>query len=331
MADRIVITGGGGVVGGAAARALVDEDCAVTSLQRGAISESLRSLGVGEVRADITAGVDELIAAFRGADAVVHAAARVDIVGPWEEYERINIVGTAAVIEAARAAGVGRLVMVSSPSVAHAGRALVGAPAGQADPQAARGHYARSKAAAELLALQANTDDFAVVVVRPHLVWGPGDSQLTERIIDRARSGRLVTIGSGAALIDTTYIDNAGEAIAAAVRRADDPAVRGRAFVISNGEPRTVVEMITRIARAGGAGGPSREVPYAVAKAGGRVVEEWWERTGREGEPPVTSFLAEQLATAHWFDQRDVRAALRWSPRVSIDEGFARLSAYYDG
>ncbi len=331
MPERIVITGGGGVVGGAVARVLVREGCDVVSLQRGTISDALRSMGVSELRADITGDVDDLTAAFRGADAVVHAAARVDIVGPWEEYERINIAGTAAVVDAARAAGVGRLVMVSSPSVAHAGRALVGAPAGAADPTAARGHYARSKAAAELLALDANSDDMAVVVVRPHLVWGPGDSQLTERIIDRARSGRLVTIGSGAALIDTTYIDNAGDAIAAAAHRAAVPSVRGRAFVVSNGEPRTVLEMLTRIARAGGAAGPSREVPYAVARAGGRVVEEWWERTGRAGEPPVTSFLAEQLATAHWFDQREVRTALQWSPRVSIDEGFARLSAHYGG
>ncbi len=331
MPERIVITGGGGVVGGAVARVLVREGCDVVSLQRGTISDALRSMGVSELRADITGDVDDLTAAFRGADAVVHAAARVDIVGPWEEYERINIAGTAAVVDAARAAGVGRLVMVSSPSVAHAGRALVGAPAGAADPTAARGNYARSKAAAELLALDANSDDMAVVVVRPHLVWGPGDSQLTERIIERARSGRLVTIGSGAALIDTTYIDNAGDAIAAAAHRAAVPSVRGRAFVVSNGEPRTVLEMLTRIARAGGAAGPSREVPYAVARAGGRVVEEWWERTGRAGEPPVPSFLAEQLATAHWFDQREVRTALQWSPRVSIDEGFARLSAHYGG
>ena len=327
MADRVVVTGGGGVVGGAAARALRAQGWDVASLQRGAISDALRGLGVHELRADITADQDALVDAFRGADAVVHAAARVDIVGPWEEYKRINIGGTAAVIRAARAAGVGKLVMVSSPSVAHAGRSLVGAPAGVADADAARGHYARSKAKAEALALAANDDDFAVTVLRPHLVWGPGDAQLTERIITRARAGRLVVIGSGAALIDTTYIDNAGEAIAAAVRRADADGVRGHSFVVSNGEPRTVVEMLTRIAQAGGAPGPSRAVPYPVAKAGGHVVERWWDRTGREGEPPVTSFLAEQLATAHWFDQRQTRDALQWRPSVSIEEGFARLAA----
>ena len=56
--------------------------------------------------------------------------------------------------------------------------ALVGAGAGRADPQATRGHYATSKAAAELIALGAATDGFAVMAIRPHLVWGPGDTQL---------------------------------------------------------------------------------------------------------------------------------------------------------
>jgi nucleoside-diphosphate-sugar epimerase len=278
------------------------------------------------VRADVSGPVTALEAAFAGCSAVVHAAARVEITGPWQDFERINVVGTRHVLDAARRAGVRAFVMVSSPSVAHAGRALVGARAEPADPEGARGHYSRSKAIAENLALEVDAEgDMAVTVVRPHLVWGPGDTQLTARIIDRARQGRLVVIGSGAALIDTTYIDNAGEAIAAAVGRATQPDVRGRAFVVSNGEPRTVSEMLTRIAECAGAPGPRLGVPFPVARVGGQVLEGLWERTGREGEPPVTAFLAEQLATAHWFDQRQTRAALGWEPRVSLDEGFARL------
>ncbi|MFM1966452.1 MAG: hypothetical protein RL134_2177, partial [Actinomycetota bacterium] len=280
---------------------------------------------------DISGSVEALVEGFTGCHAVVHAAARVDITGPWEEYERINVVGTRQALEAARRAGVARFVLISSPSVAHAGRALVGARAEPADPWHARGHYSQSKAMAEIEALAADGDDVAVTVVRPHLVWGPGDSQLTERIVDRARSGRLVIIGSGSALIDTTYIDNAGSAIAAAVDRAAHPRVRGRAFVVSNGEPRTVIEMLTRIALAAGAPAPHRSVPFPVARMGGEVLERLWERTGREGEPPVTAFLAEQLATAHWFDQRETREALAWVPEVSIDEGLARLAAHLGG
>ncbi len=120
------------------------------------------------------------------------------------------------------------------------GEPLVGADADPASPEHARSHYARSKAIAELAVIDADSYEMATVAIRPHLVWGPGDTQLTARIIDRARSGRLVQIGSGAALIDTTYIDNAGTALAAAVDRVRDEQVHGRAFVVSNGQPRTV-------------------------------------------------------------------------------------------
>jgi nucleoside-diphosphate-sugar epimerase len=331
MAERVAVTGASGVVGGAAARAFLARGDDVVAVQRGPLPAGLADLGAREHRADVAGSADALIEAFAGCGAVVHAAARVDITGPWEEYERANVLGTRRVIEAARQAGVSRFVLVSSPSVAHAGHPLIGAQAERADPASARGHYSRSKAMAEAETLAAHDDRMAVTIVRPHLVWGPGDTQLTERIIDRARSGRLVTIGTGAALIDTTYIDNAGAALVAAADRADLPQVRGRAFVVSNGEPRTVSEMLTRIARAAGAPGPSRSVPFPVARMGGHVLERVWERSGREGDPPVTAFLAEQLATAHWFDQRETRRALAWSPEVSIDEGFARLGAHYGG
>jgi nucleoside-diphosphate-sugar epimerase len=266
-------------------------------------------------------------AATAGVEAVIHLAAKVGITGTWAEYEKVNIQGTANMIAAAFAERVGRFVYVSSPSVAHAGVSLVGAGADAADPEAARGHYARSKAQAELLALEASSSAFPVVALRPHLIWGPGDEQLVGRIIDRAREGRLATIGSGAALIDTTYVANAADAIVAGLDRA--PAIQGRAFVVSNGEPRPVAEMISRIVRAAGLEPPSLQVPYRVARAGGLVAERVWGRVDRDGEPPMTSFLAEQLATAHWFDQRETRAALQWVPAVSLEEGFARLQDWF--
>lgn len=325
MAERVLVTGGSGVVGGAVIRALRGAGAEVVSLQRGPLPAPLAALGVIEARGDVT-NAAAVAQVMQGIDAVVHAAGRVDITGQWEEFERANVQGTRVVLAAAEGAGVSRFVFVSSPSVAHVGHALVGASAEPADPEGARGDYARSKAIAEGDALAADRSGFAVTAIRPHLVWGVGDTQLTARIVERARAGRLVLIGSGAALIDTTYIDNVGDALAAAVARVQDDGVHGRAFVVSNGEPRTVAEMLTRIAWAAGLPGPSRSVPYPVARAGGRVVEEVWERSGREGEPPVTAFLAEQLATAHWFDQRQTRQALGWSPAVSLDEGFERLA-----
>ncbi|MBA8990825.1 nucleoside-diphosphate-sugar epimerase [Curtobacterium pusillum] len=265
--------------------------------------------------------------AVDGVDAVVHLAAKVSLAGDPADFVRVNVDGTRSIVAAAREAGVRRFVFVSSPSVAHTGSSLVGAEAAPAEPSRARGDYARTKAAAELIALGADGPEFAVVAVRPHLVWGPGDTQLVGRIVDRARSGRLPLLDSGAALIDTLYVDNAASAMVAALDHAADEGVHGNAYVVTNGEPRPVGDLLAGICTASGVPAPRLHVPAGVARVAGSLVEAVWRVRPGQDEPPMTRFLAEQLSTAHWFDQRRTRRDLHWTPGISIDEGLARLAA----
>jgi nucleoside-diphosphate-sugar epimerase len=318
---KILVTGASGMLGRAVALALLARGDEVTVTQRRPAGLDCR-----EIRGDIA---DPGIAgrATTGQDAIVHLAAKVDVVGRWPEYARANIDGTRSLLAAARRSGVTRLVNVSSPSVAHSGAPLIGAGAEAADPASTRGNYSRSKALAEQLALAADSADLAVLCIRPHLVWGPGDTQLIGPILARARAGRLPIIGTGAALVDTTYVDNAVDALVAAVDRCGP--VRGQSLVVSNGEPRPVGEILRRVCAAAGVPPPHRHVPLRPAVAAGSVVEKLWAATGRPGQPPMTAFLAEQLGTAHWFDQRHTRAALKWAPRVSLDQGFERLRAAF--
>jgi len=318
---RVLVTGASGMLGRGAALALKARGDDVTVLQR-----RPAGLGCAEVLTDV-ADTTAVRRAAAGQDAVVHLAAKVDVVGPWAQYARANIDGTRTVVDACRAGGVGRLVHVSSPAVAHAGDPLVGAGAEPADPGRARGHYARSKAVAELEALAADSPQLAVLCIRPHLVWGPGDTQLVGRIVSRAWAGRLPIIGTGAALIDTTYVTNAVDALVAALDTA--PRVHGQALVVSNGEPRPVAEVLARLCDAAGAPAPRGRLPVWLAGRAGSAVETAWALLGRRDTPPLTRFLVEQLTTAHWFDQRRTRAALGWTPRVSLDDGFAELARWY--
>jgi 2-alkyl-3-oxoalkanoate reductase len=322
---RVLVTGATGMLGRATATSLMSRGDEVTVLQRGRSGLDCR-----EVRGDL-ADATAVRRAVRGQDAVVHLAAKVDVTGPWHEYESANIGGTRNVVAACRSQDVGRLVHVSSPSVAHSGRALMGVGAERADPARARGHYARSKATAEVEALAADSGSLGVLAVRPHLVWGPGDTQLVGRIVARARDGRLPILGPGAALIDTTYVDNASAALVAAldVCGPDNGQAHGEALVVSNGEPRPVLEILENLCRAAGVPGPRRRVPFPVAWVAGLAVEGAWALSRRRDTPPLTRFLAEQLATAHWFDQRRTRAVLGWHPGVTLEAGFARLAAWY--
>ena len=210
------------------------------------------------------------------------------------------------------------------------GTSLVGEPGRAGRSRPARGQLlAQQGAAPSCSALAADTDDFSVVAVRPHLVWGPGDTQLIGRIVDRARQGRLAVIGSGAALIDTTYIDNAADAIVAAADRAGE--LGGRAFVVSNGQPRPVRELLDGIATAAGlraaaAARPGRPSPR---RAGTRP------RTGVGPPPPRGRPADHELPGRAAVDRALVRpardpAGARMASRPSdLDEGFARLAAWF--
>jgi nucleoside-diphosphate-sugar epimerase len=316
---RVLVTGASGFLGRAVAAAVRDAGHEVRTFQRRPSGVA----GVSDLQGSMTSAT-ALERAVDGVEAVVHLAAKVSLAGDPAEFELVNVAGTGDLLAASRQAGVRRFVFVSSPSVAHTGASIAGEEAQAADPEHARGEYARTKARAELLALASDAPGFAVVALRPHLVWGPGDTQLVERIVDRARRRRLPILGTGAVLVDSTYVDNAASAMVAALERAD--VVHGNAYVVTNGEPRPVSELIGGICRAADAPVPRVHLPAALGKAAGAVVEAVWRVRPGVDEPPMTRFLAEQLSTAHWFDQRRTRRDLHWQPSVSIDEGLRRLA-----
>jgi len=299
------------------------------TFQRHAVSDIDSDLAIEQVIGDIR---DEaaVIAAATDCDAVVHLAAKVGVVGSWEEYRAVNVDGTANVITAARSRSIAQVVHVSSPSVAHGGEPIIGGLAESPVLGRKRAWYPESKALAEIEALSSVSGDLGIVAIRPHLVWGPGDTQLVGRIVDRANSGRLALVGGGRALVDTTYIDNAVDALVAALDSVRPSApCSGKAYVVSNGEPRPIRELVEGICRAAGVPFEPRSVSLRAGRTIGSVVERSWPILRGSREPPLTRFVAEQLGTAHWFDQRPALEDLGWRANVSIDEGLARLAEHY--
>jgi nucleoside-diphosphate-sugar epimerase len=335
---RILVTGASSLIGDGVVRALAARGDEVVCLQRSPV-EGLAALdGVEQQLGDIRdqAAVER---AAHGCSGIIHLAAKVGVVGERDEFLSINVEGTrhllAAATNSAANSAITRFVHVSSPSVVHGGEAIMGDAATPPVTGRTRAWYAESKAIAESLAVEANGPQLGVVVIRPHLVWGPGDTQLVGRIVERARQGRLALVGGGRALVDTTYIDNAVSALVAALD-AVGPGVTcaGRAYVIANGEPRPIRDLVAGICAAAGVTFEPRDVPLGAARTIGSFLERAWPKLPnrlRQGEvePPLTRFVAEQLGTAHWFDPRPAALDLDWEPTVSIDDGLERLATWF--
>jgi nucleoside-diphosphate-sugar epimerase len=321
----IVVTGGSGFVGGAIARALLARGDRVRSVQRGD-APALRALGAEVVRADLS-DRSAALSSLAGAAAVLHVAAKVEVWGPRREFVRANVDATANVLEACRVHGTGRLVFTSTPSVVHDGRDVEGADESAPIPARFTSAYPETKARAEQLVLAANGPALATVALRPHLVWGPGDPQLTARILAMARAGRLRLVGGGASRVDAAYIDNVVDAhLAALDRLAPGAACAGRAYFVAQGEPVPQREIVNGILAAAGLPPCERSISPALASVTGALCEVAWTLLRRTDAPPMTRFTANQLATAHWFDLSAARRDLGYAPRVSTGEGLRRLA-----
>ncbi|GAB3736480.1 NAD-dependent epimerase/dehydratase family protein [Luteimonas pelagia] len=325
---RILVTGGGGFLGQALCRALLARGHEVASYTR-AHYPALEPLGVREIRGDLT-NAFRVREACEGMDAVFHNAAKAGAWGAYGDYFATNVLGTRNVIAACRANGIQRLVYTSTPSVTHRRTHPVEGGTAETVPYGThlKAPYAETKQLAEREVLAANDATLATIALRPRLIWGPGDNQLLPRLVDRAHKGRLALVGGGGNVIDTTYVDNAADAhVAAFEHLAPGAACAGRAYFISNGDPRTMRETVNALLAAAGAPEVTRSIPFPLAYAVGAVGERAWRMFKLQGEPPMTRFLAEQLATTHWYDMGPARRDFGYVPRVSFEEGLDRLAA----
>ncbi len=327
---KALVTGGGGFLGGAIVRRLLAQGHQVRALQRGVYPE-LEQLGVETIRGDI--GDSETVErSVEGCDTVFHVAAKVRMWGPYDDFHAVNVVGTDNVLAAMARQGAERLIYTSTPSVVHRGDSIEGGDESLKYPDDFESPYPRSKARAEAKVLAANSPSLATVAIRPHLIWGPGDTNLVPQIIARARAGRLRFVGDGLNLVDTVFVDNAVDAhLQAAHALVPGAACAGRPYFVSNGDPRPIKDIVNGILGAAGLPAEHRSVPLAVAIAGGRAMEVAHRVFRLRGEPAMTRFIARNLATAHWYDISAARRDLGYEPRVSIDEGFTLLAEWFHG
>jgi nucleoside-diphosphate-sugar epimerase len=215
--------------------------------------------------------------------------------------------------------------------VVYNGRSLAGVD--ESLPLVARGDcpspYPVTKAEAEALALAADTPAFRVCALRPHLIWGVGDNHLVPRLVARAKSGRLRIVGAGSNRVDMTHVGNAAHAHLLALAALDRGVACGRAYFLSDDAPVNLWDWVNDLLGRVGEKPLTRRVPVGFAYAVGAGCEAAWALARiRTSEPPMTRFIAVELAKDHWFSVEAAKRDLGYRPVVDTAQAMADLAAW---
>ena len=322
---RCLVTGANGFLGGALARALLAQGHQVRSLQRSpGASQEAEGMQVHQGDLADAAAVQR---AVDGCDVIFHVAAKAGVWGPRQSYFATNVLGTEHVIAATRAAGVRHLVYTSTPSVVFNGHPIRGADEGLAYGEKIPCAYAATKVEAERRVLAAHRPgELEVVALRPHLIWGPGDPHLVPRVLEKARAGRLRIVGRGDNRVDLTHVDNAVHGHLAAWEALRAGHGGGRPYFLSDGAPVALWPWINQLLQAQGLAPVTRRVPERLAFGLGAVLELAWTLARRPTDPPMTRFVAHQLAQDHWFSITAAREKLAYAPQLNHPQEFLSKS-----
>lgn len=320
-----LVTGATGLLGSHIVEKLRQQGRDVRVLVRPTSDTSfLDTLGVDKAIGDVTEP-DSLKSAMEGVETVYHSAARVGDWGPWPEFVAITIDGTSNMLQAARDAGVGRFLHISSISAyGHPnGEGMVvdeTAPLGQKLHKWS--YYSRAKVEAEKLAWEYHQrGEVPVTVVKPSWLFGERDRASMPRLIRAIRAGKAKLLGDGQNLLNLTYAANEAEGC---ILAATTEQALGESYNLSCDGEITQEQYLNTIAETLGCPPVTKRVPYAIAYQAAFWMELFGHLFKKKRPPLVTRYAVWLVGRKCFFSPDKARNELGWQPTVPYEESIPR-------
>jgi nucleoside-diphosphate-sugar epimerase len=321
VAETAFVTGGSGFIGSRLIERLVGEGASVRALARSeASAETVAALGAEPARGDLD-DRPSLAEAAAGAEVAYHLAAHLGEWGPWEEFERGNVIGTRNALEGCAEAGVARFVHCGTEAALMAGQPLIHVDESAPLRPDSHAPYPATKAKAELEVRRANRPGFETMALRPRFVWGRGDTTLLPEMVAAAEGGQFAWIGGGLNVTDTTHVDNVVEGLVLTAQEGR----AGEAYFVTDGERVVFREFITALLETQGVSAPDRSIPAWTARPLAAVAETAWKLFPLPGDPPMTAFRSWLLTQECTIEIAKARTELGYAPIVTHEQGLAEL------
>jgi predicted dehydrogenase/nucleoside-diphosphate-sugar epimerase len=311
-----LVTGASGKLGSAVVRRLLDEGRSVRAFVRRIPDEPVEGVEYAIGQLGDPQAVDRAVA---GAERIIHAGAAMS--GGWPEHLGSTVVGTRNVVDAARTHGVKQLVHISSMSVVDWASAAGGRPLDETaplEPRAEeRGAYTRAKLEAEQIVTGAAADGLPAVILRPGQLFGGGIPVLNGSVARRAGS-RWLFLGDGTLPLPLIYMDDAVDAIMAAV---DRDLTGGEVIQLIDPERLTQQDVLDL------ADGDAKRtrLPRSLVFSLGKLSEYPLGALGVQS--PVALYRMKSALARVEFESRRAESELGWTPRVGAREGIRRVTA----
>jgi len=328
---KILVTGGLGFIGFRLVQNLIDQGHEVHALGRTQNPPKTKLIhGLHYHSHDLSSSV--LLADwFQETDTVFHVAAKAGVGGRFTEYLDANVVSTEKLLEASKQAKVKRFIYTSTPSVVFTKLPIRNGKESLPYSTENFSPYATTKALAEKSVLRADErSGMRTIALRPHLVWGAGDPHLLPRVIARHKARKFKIVGNGKNKVDLTHVDNVVHAhLCALESMLLDPSLGGKSYFIGQDEPVFLWEWLNQIFSEMGLPILEKSVSFKTAYQLGSIIEKIWGGLRIKSDPPMTRFVACQLAQDHWFSSDAAQKDLNYQPILTMDQALEKTLPWF--